>query len=342
MSSTPRTESELEDLLSLPHPELVEMMSRLSGDVMVLGVAGKMGPSLAVAALRASRQAGVERRILGVARFQDADLRRRLESLGVTTLACDLLDPQQIAGLPLVPNVVFMAGRKFGTDREASVTWATNVLTPALVANHFHASRLVAFSTGCVYPLTSPATGGCTEDQTPEPLGEYAQSCLGRERVLEYVSRRHGTPICLLRLNYAIDLRYGVLHDLAMTLHAGRPVDLGVGHFNCLWQGDAVNQALLALEHCASPPSVLNLTGPETLEVRAVAQRLAEAMQCPIQFTGAPQGNCYLSNSAKATGLFGPPKVSLDQMITWTARWVQSGGRSLGKPTHFEVRNGRF
>ena len=337
-----QSETDLDEHLSRPHPAVVEMMGRLPGDLLVLGVGGKMGLSLAQAACRAAQEAGVNRRVIGVSRFSDSQARERLEQAGVQTIVADLLDRQALAALPDAENVVYMAGRKFGTQGDASLTWAANVLAPGLVGERYPASRIVAFSTGCVYPLVARTTGGCKESHPPNPVGEYAQSALGRERVFEYASRRYGTSVCLLRLNYAIDLRYGVLHDIALRILEERPVDLAMGAFNCIWQGDAVNQALRALELCASPPRILNVTGPEVLATREVAKRLGRALKRRVVFAGRPADTAYLNDAQQATGLFGPPTVSIEEMIEWTARWVQAGGRSHGLPTHFEVRNGTF
>ena len=247
-----------------------------------------------------------------------------------------------MARLPQVPNVIFMAGRKFGTAGNEGLTWAMNVLAPANAACHFAASRIVAFSTGCVYPLTPVAGGGCTETDPPDPLGEYSQSCLGRERIFEHYSNTQRTPVCLLRLNYAIDMRYGVLYDIGRKIWEGQPVDLTMGHFNAIWQGDVNNQTLLALEYCAAPVNILNITGPETIPVRFVAEQFGELFGKKATFTGTPGDIALLSNSAKATARFGYPSVPLQRMIRWVAAWLQSGGRSLNKPTHFETNNGRY
>jgi nucleoside-diphosphate-sugar epimerase len=239
--------------------------------------------------------------------------------------------------------MIYMVGRKFGTAENQELTWATNVCVPHNVAHHYRSSRIVVFSTGCVYPLVSAVEGGCTERTKPNPVGEYAQSCLGRERVFGYWSRVHGTPMSFVRLNYAVDLRYGVLLDIAQRVQRSEPVDLGVSHFNVIWQGDANNQALLCLEHCAVPPDVINITGPETVSVRTVAERFAELFGTSPVFTGdAATSRMYLSDATKALGRFGYPHVSLAQMIRWQGAWIQRGGRSLGKPTHFEATDGRF
>jgi len=336
------SEEELDALLARPYPELVDLMRRLEGDLMVLGIAGKMGLSLGAAAVAAIRASGVSRTVYGVSRFSDPQASAAIAAHGIVPLRCDLLDRGAVGNLPRVPNVVFMAGRKFGTDGDEPLTWAMNTLVPAHVCEHFAASRIVAFSTGCVYPLVPVGRVGCAESEAPAPVGEYAQSCLGRERVFEHFGRAHGLPVCLLRLNYALDLRYGVLHDLARAIWEGRPVDRTVGHFNGIWQGDAVNQALLALELCSSPATVLNVAGPELVSVADAAARLAELLGKPLSFVREPADRAYLSNAARAFRLFGYPRVPLDLVLRWTAGWIRAGGRSLGKPTHFEVADGRY
>jgi nucleoside-diphosphate-sugar epimerase len=336
------TESQLDDGLTRPTPRLVEALARLDGDLIVLGVAGKMGVHLAQQALRASREAGSRRRIFGVARFSDPAARRALDASGVETLACDLLDPDAVRTLPRVPLVVFMAGQKFGTEDCPDLTWAVNTLTSANVCRHFSDSRIVAFSTGCVYPLVSPARGPLSEAVRVDPVGEYAQACVGRERIFEHFSRTRGTPVCLLRLCYAMDLRYGVLHDIARRVWQGEPVPLSVTHFNLIWQGDANAMALQALHQCTSPATVLNLTGPWILQTREVALAFGQRMGKEVRFDGPEGPVAYLADARKALDLFGGTTVPPEQMIEWTARWVASAGRSLNKPSHFEVSNGRF
>jgi nucleoside-diphosphate-sugar epimerase len=333
----------LDEVLSRPTPALVSLMERLEGDILVLGIGGKMGVTLGLAAARAIREAGCRKEVIGVSRFSDSRTRRALEDGGVRTLPCDLLDSRAVAALPQVRNVVHMVGRKFGTAEQESVTWATNVGAPWAVGDHFRGSRMVVFSTGCVYPMVAPATGGCVEATPPSPVGEYAQSCLGRERIFEYWSRVHGTPMCLLRLNYAVDLRYGVLHDIGQRVYAGEPVDLSVSHVNVIWQADANRQALLALELCTSPPAALNVTGPETVSVRFIAEAFATCFGSGAHFTGeGGEGRMYLSNAARAAATFGYPTVPLLTMIHWQADWIARGQPSLGKPTHYGVTDGQF
>jgi nucleoside-diphosphate-sugar epimerase len=336
------TEEQLEEALSRPSPADVEAMRSLEGDLMLLGAGGKMGPSLAKLAKRASMAAGAPRRVIGVSRFSTPGLAGELEQAGVETISCDLLDRASLEALPEVPNIVFMTGRKFGSAGRASLTWAMNVLVPALAAERFSRSRIVAFSTGNVYPLTPVSEGGPGETHSLAPVGEYAQSCLGRERMFEYFSEKYGTPVALLRLNYAIDLRYGVLHDLALRVWHSAPIDLSMGYVNVIWQRDANSVALRAFSRCQSPPFALNLTGPETASVRSIAERFGALFGIPPVFTGREASTALLSNASLCARLFGPPQVSLDQMIHWVAHWIKQGGRSLGKPTHFEQRDGQF
>ena len=337
------TEEALDALLTAPPPDLVEMMARIDGDIIVLGIGGKMGLTLGVLARRAIEAAGVRKSVIGVSRFSDPTGRDTLEAQGVETLSCDLLNRAAVDGLPRVENVIYMVGRKFGTKGAEPLTWASNVSIPDNVGQHFKESRLVVFSTGCVYPLVPAATGGCTEGVSPDPVGEYAQSCLGRERVFEHWSNTFATPLCLVRLNYAIDLRYGVLYDIGKRVFEGRPIDLGVSHFNAIWQGDANHWALRCLEHCASPAKALNVTGPETASVRTVAEAFAELFGVGPDFVGeGTDGSMYLSNAAEAIAHFGYPSVPLMTMIRWQASWIQRGGRSLDKPTHFAVIDGEY
>jgi len=334
--------AELEELLSIPSAELVEMMKRLPGDIMILGIAGKMGVTMGRLALRAIREAGVPKKVIGVARFSNPKEREKLQSLGIETIACDLLDQEAVRRLPQAENVIFMAGRKFGTDGSEAQTWAMNVLAPAFVADRFRDSRIVAFSTGCVYPLVGVGSGGCTEEIVPAPVGEYSQSCLGRERIFQYHSAQNGTKVLLFRLNYSVDLRYGVLHDIARNIWENKPVDNTVGYFNVIWQGDANSAALRALELADTPAAILNVTGPETASVEKTARLLGKLMGREVAFKGIPGDRCYLNDAAKMNRLFGYPAVSLEQLIRWQADWILNGGESIGKPTHFEVNNGKF
>lgn len=333
---------ELDTLLSMPSNELIKFMKRLEGDIMILGIAGKMGGTLGRRAVNAIKEAGVSKQVIGVSRFSSPDDRKKLEEWGIRTIVCDLLDQESVRKLPQTPNVIFMAGRKFGTDGSEDITWAMNTLVPGYVAEHFRKSSIVVFSTGCVYPLRSIKDGGCSENDAPNPVGEYSQSCLGRERIFQFASRNWGTKVTIYRLNYAIDLRYGVLHDIAMQIKKGEPVCDTVPHFNAIWQGDANDYAIRALETASAPATVLNVTGPETISTRYAATELARQMKMPLSFTGTEGGCAYLNNAAKLHGMMGYPHISLAQMISWQAQWIANGGESLGKQTHFEVNNGKF
>ena len=332
----------LEGLLSEPDDAVIEAMGRLPGDILVLGVAGKMGPTLARMARRASDTAGVSRRVIGVARFTDEASEPSLREHGIETIRCDLLDPDSLSRLPEAPNVVFLAGMKFGSTGREAQTWAINTHLPGLVARRFAGSRIVALSTGNVYGLTPVDRGGSKETDIPSPQGEYAMSCLGRERIFEHFSRSMGTPTALIRLNYATEMRYGVLLDLGRKVMAGEPIDLAMGYFNAIWQGDASAMTLRMLGHASSPPMILNVSGIETLSVRQVAERFAEILGNPATFLGAESSEALLSDTSKAEELFGPPRVDIDRVIGWTADWLLRGGPTSGKPTRFEVRDGRF
>ncbi|MBI3694903.1 MAG: NAD-dependent epimerase/dehydratase family protein [Acidobacteria bacterium] len=336
------SEEQLEEMLSRPSPADVAATAALDGDLMLLGVGGKMGPSLARLARRACDGAGIRKRILGVSRFSTPGLAEELERAGIEPVSCDLLDRAALLALPDVPNIIFMTGRKFGSTGQEWLTWAMNTLAPAMVAERFYHSRFVAFSSGNVYPLMPVGSGGPTESDPTGPVGEYAQSALGRERMFEYFSEKHGTPVVILRLNYAIDLRYGVLHDVAQKVFARRPIDLAMGYANVIWQRDANSVALRAFAHCQSPALVLNLTGPEIISIRRVACRFGEIFGIEPVFCGTEADTALLSNAALCHRMFGPPEASLEQMIAWIAHWVKIGGRSLDKPTHYEQRDGRF
>jgi nucleoside-diphosphate-sugar epimerase len=332
----------LEELLSEPSPAAIDAMRRLDGDLVVLGVAGKMGPTLARMARRALDSAGVSSRVIGVSRFASAGQQAALEQHGVETIRCDLLDEDALARLPDAPNVIFMAGRKFGSTGDESLTWAMNAHLPALVCRRYRTSRIVAFSTGNVYGFSPSGRGGSREEDPPDPVGEYAMSCLGRERLFEYFSRAHGTPVAILRLNYAVELRYGVLVDLARRVFRREPIDVTMGYFNAIWQGDANAMALVALTHTSTPPLIVNVAGVEELSVRATCVELARLLNTDVSFTGRETADALLSNGSRGWTLLGTPRVDAARLIVWTAEWVQRGGDSLDKPTHFESRTGRF
>lgn len=340
----PRIESpdHLDTLLSEPTPHAIGTLAQLDGDLLLLGVAGKMGPTLARMARRASEQAGLKRRILGAARFSDARLEAQLQAHGVETFRCDLLDPDQLAKLPDVPNVIAMFGMKFGSTGQEARTWAMNCLAPAMVCAKYRKARIVAFSTGNVYGLAPVARGGSLETDLLQAVGDYAMSCVGRERIYDYCSRTYGIPMALLRLNYATEMRYGVLVDLAQRVWGGQTVDVTMGHLNAIWQADANAAALSAFAHLSTPPTVLNIAGPEILSVRRVAEEFGQRFGKPVTFQGTESAEAFLSTAQLSHRLFGYPRVDADQMIAWIADWIAKGGATFGKPTHFEVRDGKY
>ena len=328
----------LDELLCRPSRALIDDLARVDGDLMILGAAGKMGPTLAGLAKAALRG----RRVTAVARFSEEAVEPWLKARGIETIHCDLLDETAIARLPQVPNIIFMAGRKFGAEGNLSLTWAMNAHVPALVARAFRSSRIVAFSTGCVYPFVPVDGKGADESTPPNPPGEYAQSCVGRERMFEYFSRTFKTPGRLFRLNYAIDMRYGVLHDIATKVRDGAPIDVSLGHVNFIWQGDASSQALRCLAHCETPTSPINVSGREILAVRDLAEKIGKLLGRKPIITGQEQPTAWLTDTSQATRLFGPPIVDTERLIKWTADWVGRAMPSLGKPTKYEVRDGRY
>jgi nucleoside-diphosphate-sugar epimerase len=336
-----RDEAALEELLSRPSGADVAFARTLDDDVLVLGAGGKVGPSLARRVRRALDAAGASRRVLGVDRFSEPGSREALERDGVETLPCDLLDPAQVARLPRVGNVLFLAGRKFGSTDRPDLTWMQNVVVPSVVAPHFAESRIVVFSSGNVYPLVQPGGAGATERDPVAPVGEYAQTCVGRERVFEHASRERGTRCLLFRLFYAVDLRYGTLVDVARHVHAGEPVSLAAGHVNAIWQGDAASYAFRSLALCETPPRPLAVTGPGAISVRDAAKAFGRRFDKAVRFTGRP-GAALLGDPSLCVSLLGPPEVPLARLLDWVAAWVERGGRSLGKPTHFEATDGRF
>jgi nucleoside-diphosphate-sugar epimerase len=336
------SETELEELLSRPSPADVETLRRLSGDLAILGAGGKMGPSLARLARRAADAAGSSRRVAAVSRFSDAAAVQELRAAGVEAITCDLLDADQVARLPAFDNVLFLAGMKFGSSGRPDLTWTLNTVVPANVARRYSDARIVVFSTGNVYPLVPPATGGSRETDPTGPVGEYAQSCLGRERIFEHYSRERGLRAVAFRLFYAVDLRYGALVDVARKVFTGEPIDLTVGHANVIWQGDASSYALRSLALTQSPPRILNVTGPEVVAVRDLAERFGRRFARAPRFTGSEGPVALLGQTSLCRSLLGPPAVSLERLFDWTARWIEIGGRSLGKPTKYERADGRF
>jgi len=333
---------ELEDRLASPSLQDREVMRRLAGDVIILGAGGKMGPSLAKRVRRASQAVGVARRVIAASRFSDSEIIKDLERTGIETVRCDFQNREEVARLPACENVLFLSGRKFGSSDRPDLTWAMNTIVPANVALRYQESRLVAFSTGNVYPFVEAGANGSVEIDEPAPVGEYAQSCLGRERVFEYYSHECGTRCLIFRLNYAVDLRYGVPVDIAHKVHEGQPVDLTVGWFNAIWQGDANSYAMRSLELAASPPKLLNVTGPGKISVREVTEYYGRVFRRKPFFRGEESGRALLSDASLCHRLLGPPEVSFETMLEWVAHWTEIGGVTLNKPTKFEVADGRF
>lgn len=336
------SEQQLIQLLIQPSEADVAFARRLQGDSIILGAGGKMGPTLAQRLRLALSAADRKSRVIAVSRFSSSEARTELEQSGIETISCDLLEPDSLSAVPKVENVFFLAGRKFGSAGDPDVTWAMNTVVPANVASHFRESRIVAFSTGNVYPFVSPGQGGCIESDVPNPTGEYAQSCLGRERVFEFYSKRFNTPCLLFRLNYAIDLRYGVLVDIARQVYEEKPVDISVPAVNVLWQGDANSYALRALELCASPARILNVTGPETIQVLRAAQFFAERFGRELHLKGESKGVALLNNAGACHAALGYPAVSAAELMELVAHWIETGGANLGKATKFQITDGRF
>jgi nucleoside-diphosphate-sugar epimerase len=334
--------AELEEMLSEPSEGLVRVLRELSGDIVILGVGGKMGPTLARMARRASDMAGISRRVIGAARFSSTSLKGHLQSWGIETARCDLLDAHSLAKLPDAENVVFMAGMKFGSTGQEWQTWAINTHLPGLVAQRYKNSRIAVFSTGNVYGLSPVAQGGSRETDPLNPSGEYAMSCVGRERIFEHFSRANETKMTILRLNYASELRYGVLLDIAQRVNTGQPVSLSMGYLNTIWQTEASAMSLSSLAHATSPPNVINIAGPELLRVRSLAEEFGRKLGKPVQFEGTESSDALLSNATKSYELFGRPHIDSQQMIAWIADWVKRDGTTLAKPTHFENRAGNF
>jgi nucleoside-diphosphate-sugar epimerase len=329
----------VQDFMTTPSDALIADLARTPGDIIVLGVGGKMGPTLA----RLAKRAAPGKRVMGVARFSEPGVREALVEAGIEPVAADLLDRAQLEKLPKAANVVFMAGRKFGATGDVPLTWAMNVQVPAMVAEVFKDSRIVAFSTGCVYPFVPVESGGANEDVPPiPPPGDYATSCVGRERMFEFFSNKHGTAGRLFRLNYAIDMRYGVLHDIGRKVRDDEPIDLSMGHVNVIWQGDANAIALRCLAHATTPTTPINVTGPETIEVRWLAGEFGKLLGRQPKLTGTPAPTGWLNDSRRMVKEFGAPSVPLATMIEWTADWLARDMVTLNKPTHYEVRDGKY
>jgi nucleoside-diphosphate-sugar epimerase len=333
---------QLEEMLSRPTPGVVETLGRLDGDLIVLGCGGKMGPSLTRMARRALDEAGSKHRVIGVDLFPLPEDEAKLRQVGVETIRCDLLDENQLNALPDVPNVVYMVGMKFSSSENQALTWALNAYLPGQVCRKYRASRITAFSTGNIYGMVPLWSGGSVESDEPKPEGEYAWSALARERVFEHFSRSYGTRVSIIRLNYSNELRYGVLVDIALKVWSGEPVDVTMGAANVIWQADANAMALQTLAYSASPPFVVNIAGPETISVRRVAEQFGRLMSREVKFTGSEAPDALLSNGQLCHQLFGYPRVSVRQLMEWIAAWIMAGGQTLGKPTHFETRDGKF
>ncbi|WP_437203205.1 NAD-dependent epimerase/dehydratase family protein [Planctomicrobium sp. SH664] len=333
---------QLDDLLSLPSEAAVAAMGRMQGDLLLLGIGGKMGPTLARMAVRASEMAGVRRRVIGVSRFSSPELPAELNRWGVETISCDLGDENAVRALPDVENVIFMAGMKFGSSGNQPLTWMMNVEVPVMVCRKFARSRIVAFSSGNIYGLSPAVQGGSREEDPLAPVGEYAMSIVGRERMFQHFSQALGIPTLLLRLNYATELRYGVLVDLALTIWNEQPIDLSMGTLNSIWQGDANAATLAAFDHVDSPARILNLAGPELLSVRRIAEELGQLLGKTPKLHGTEAPDAILSNGQRGQQLWGYPRVGPSQMLSWIAHWVRTGGRLHNKPTHFESREGKF
>ncbi len=336
------SETELDDALTRPSAALVEAIRSMESPLVVLGAGGKMGPTLCVLAKRAAAAASHRLDVVAVSRFSDPAACTWLEERGVRTVPCDVMDRDAVAALPDAAQVVYLVGMKFGTRQNPSLTWAVNTLVPAIAIERYAGSRIVALSTGNVYPFVDTGSHGATEETPLAPVGEYANACLGRERIYQYMSARMNTPLAVIRLNYAVELRYGVLIDLAQRIAAGEPVDVTMGYLNCIWQRDANDMVLRSFPLAGVPAVPVNLTGTETLSVRTLARRLAEQMEMPVAFTGNEAPTALLNDARATSELLGEPETPLDTMLTWTAHWVRSGGPTHGKPTHFQVRDGAF
>lgn len=334
--------TELEEQILAPTQALIDDIKNITGDIMILGIGGKMGPSMGVLAVRAIKKAGLNKRVIGVSRFSDPKVKAQLEGLGIETISCDVLNQDELKKLPQVPNIIFLVGHKFGTTGNEDFTWAMNTYAPALVAENFKNSKIVAFSSGNVLPFVPVTAGGASEELSPEPVGEYAQSCLGRERIFQYFSKKNKTETLIYRLNYAVDFRYGVLVEIAKSVLNDQPIDLTTENVNVIWQGDANEIALRSLLHCESPAKILNVTGPETLSVRWIAERFGEFLEKTPVFVNEAAGSALLNNASESHRLFGYPKVTIRQAIEITAQWLTQGGDLINKDTHFQERGGKF
>ena len=336
------TEEKLNELLTTPTDKLVEDIAKIKGDIMILGAGGKMGPTLCLLAKNAIKKAGIEKRVIAVSRFSDQIALDLLHSNGIETISCDLLDHDSLEALPEVENVIYMAGRKFGTDGQEYLTWAMNATLPAFVAYKFRKSNIVVFSSGNIYPIVPLSSGGCTEDDKVAPVGEYAMSCLARERAFEYAANQYGTNVFIYRLNFAVDLRYGVLFDCAKKIMDGTPISLSTPCFNFIWQGSANEIAIRGLLHAGVPAVKMNVTGPETVSIKRTAEKLGKLLGKEPVFAGEEGNTAYINNASLAMEIFGYPAVSAQTLIKWQAEYILDGGRVIDKPTHFEERKGSY
>ena len=337
MSPLIETEDQLIARMTSPSHMVRKAVEQLDGDILILGVTGKMGPTLAELLVHAGA-----RRVIGVARFSDPRQKAYIEGIGVTAIQADLLDEAALAALPKAPNVLLLAGYKFGATGNEPMTWAMNTWLPGMVMKHFPDSRIVYVSSGNVYAFRDVTGNGSPEDGEIGPVGEYAQSRLGGERIAECLSRQQDTPLTIVRLFYATELRYGIIHDIAWKIYHGLPIDLRMGHFNQIWQGDANAYLARMFPICASPATVINLTGFEVLSVREIATSLGEKLGKQPVFTGVESHNALLGDASRLHNQFGPPTISISQIMHWMTHWVSIGGRSLGKPTGYESRSGKF
>lgn len=333
---------ELEAKFTLPSNEFLEDLRNIDGDFMFLGIGGKMGPSMAKLLVDGLNKLGISRKIYGVSRFSDTEGRKYLDDLGIETIACDLLDDVALQKLPAVKNIIYLAGFKFGSSGKEDFTWAMNTYLPGRVAEKFKDSRIVALSSGNVLPFVDVTSGGVDESVTPEPIGEYAQSTLGRERIFTYFSKKNETPILLYRLNYAVDFRYGVVREIAKQVNNNLPIDLSTNNVNVIWQSDANEIAIRSLLHCQSPAKVLNVTGPEILSIKWIAEKIGKALNKKPVFVNEPEPTALLNNASECHSIFGYPKVSILQIIDITTQWILNDGEEFGKDTHFQERKGKF
>ena len=332
----------LEERYTRPSEALIADVKKIKGDIILLGIGGKMGPSMGKLLVDALRLAGMDNRVIGVSRFSNEQAKEELKAVGIEVIACDLLNDEELFALPDAPNVIYLAGNKFGTTGKENFTWAMNAYLPGRVAEKYKKANIVVFSSGNVLPFVPVTSGGVSEEATPEPIGEYAQSCLGRERIFEYFAHKNQTPTLIYRLNYAVDFRYGVVMEIAKAILAGKEIDLSTENVNVIWQGDANEIAIRSLLHCKAPAKILNVTGPEILSIRWIAQQFAAIFNIEPKFVNQPVGTALLNNASECHRIFGYPKVTIREIIDITATWLSNGGDEFGKATRFQERGGKF